>query len=482
MRTLFASVLLSIVPLSTFADCRGFAAETAPRQPAVTVTVDPRVELMSIIFRLAGNPEYNQGRVELYTKDLETQFGQFREHRAVQLARELRRKRGVSFDACMSMAVHLKDAYELAEKVSLSPRPDSLDGRWQPNEAREFLQAARQFVKDTSFRQFIEKHRSLYQITESRIQALLDKEAHIDWFDRFFGARPQAHFTVTLGLVNGGSSYGPHFRGADGKEELFCIMGVWQTDKEGVPVFTHDMLHTVTHEFCHSYANPIIDRHRADLKAAGERIFPHVAVSMRRQAYGNWTTMFYESLVRASTLRYVRKYDGAGAAWVATLEQQARGFPWIDDLSALLGEYEAERDRYPTLESFSPRLVAFFNAYADKQAARATKLPKVVSMKPANEQNGVDPTLAKIEVVFDRPMRNGSWSMVGGGEHFPEITGKPSYDAKRMTWSMPVKLKPEWDYEFMLNSDLFRGFQSEEGVSLEPVSVGFSTGKLAPKR
>ncbi len=28
------------------------------------VRVDPRIELMSIIFRLAGNPEYNRGAVK----------------------------------------------------------------------------------------------------------------------------------------------------------------------------------------------------------------------------------------------------------------------------------------------------------------------------------------------------------------------------------------------------------------------------------
>jgi hypothetical protein len=348
----------------------GTAAEKESPHATVTVGVDPRVELMSVIFHLAGNPEYNQGRVESYTKDVESHFGQFRKHRAMELARDLRRKRGVSYDACMSMAVHLTDAYELAEKVPLSPRPESLDGRWTPDEAREFLKATRQFVKETSFKTFITKHRPLYDVTESRMKALLAKEGHVDWFDRFFGARPKASFTVALGLVNGGCCYGARCRYSDGNEELFCILGVWQTDKEKMPQFTRDMLRTVVHEFCHSYANPIIDRHEAELKAAGEKIFPHSAEAMRRQAYNNWKTMFYESLVRASTLRYVRQYDGAMAGWLATQEEKARGFPWIEDLSTLLGEYETHRDRYPTLESFSPRLVTFFNEYAEKLAVK----------------------------------------------------------------------------------------------------------------
>jgi hypothetical protein len=31
--------------------------------PSLQVKVDPRVELLSLIFRLAGNPEYSQGKV-----------------------------------------------------------------------------------------------------------------------------------------------------------------------------------------------------------------------------------------------------------------------------------------------------------------------------------------------------------------------------------------------------------------------------------
>ena len=72
---------------------------------AVTVGVDPRVELISIIFRLAGNREYNQGKVLRYTADVKRQFGPYKEHPVIKLAVSLRKKYGVSFDAPMSLAV-----------------------------------------------------------------------------------------------------------------------------------------------------------------------------------------------------------------------------------------------------------------------------------------------------------------------------------------------------------------------------------------
>jgi hypothetical protein len=96
-------------------------------------------------------------------------------------------------------------------------------------------------------------------------------------------------------------------------------------------------------------------------------------------------------------------------------------------------------------------------------------------MIPANGARNVDPGVTAIQVVFDRPMSDGSWSMCGGGPHFPETVGKSSYDARRTTWTVRVKLKPASTYEFMLNSPQFQGFQSAEGAPLKPVAVTFTT-------
>ncbi len=474
----WALVLLGLV---LPAAARGAEAEPAePGWLAIRVAVDPRVELMSLIFRLAGNPEYNRGRVASYVEEVEEHFGPFRDHAAVKLARQLRRRRGVSYDAVMSMAVHLTDARTLGERVPLEPRPAGLDVRWPIPEARRFLELARQFVEETGFQRFVDDHKPLYELTESRMREVLDRHARVEWFHEFFGERPEAGFTVVLAPLNGGNCYGPRCLKADGREELYCVLGVWNVDGQGKPEFDAGMLSTVTHEFCHSYTNAIVDRHAAELEAAGKKLFPHVEAAMRRQAYGNWKTMMYESLVRACVIRYTRKYQGAVAAWLAAKEEKARQFHWIEDLSNLLDEYEWRRDEYATLEAFAPRIVAFFDEYADrfvaKRKSEEAERPKVVSITPANGATDIDPGVTSIRVVFDRPMADGC-SMVGGGPHFPEVAGKPGYDKSRKVWSVPVKLKPGWTYRFMLNSVRYRNFRSAKGVPLAPVEVEFATAK-----
>ena len=337
------------------------AGQAAPGSAhSLRVVVDPRVEFMSLIFRLAGNREYNMARVKSYADDAEQQFGKFRGHAVVKLAQELRGTHGVSYDAVMSMAVHLTDAERLQLKLPLQPWPEGLDQRWTAPDVSNFLAAARQFVKDSSFQEFIEQHGPLYQTTVARMQTFMDKEAHLEWFDAYFGPRSQAGFTVALGLLNGGGCYGPHFRAADGREELYCVLGVWQTDKQGLPEFTRDALGTVVHEFCHSYANPLIARHQAELGASGDTLFEHVAERMRSQAYGSGHTLLCESLVRVCVIRYLRQYEGEEAARRAVQTEKRNGFLWMQEMSDLLGDYEAHREQYPTLEDFSPRLVAFF--------------------------------------------------------------------------------------------------------------------------
>ena len=72
-------------------------------------------------------------------------------------------------------------------------------------------------------------------------------------------------------------------------------------------------------------------------------------------------------------------------------------------------------------------------------------------------------------------MADKAWSLVGGGPNYPKTGKGAHYDAQRKIWTVPVELKPDWSYEFMLNSETYVGFASQEGVPLQPVSVTFKT-------
>jgi len=328
------------------------------------VMVDPRVELMGVIFHLAGNPEYNQCKSKSYMKNLNEHFAGHREDPAVKMAAKLRKTRGVSYDAVMGMAVHIKDVNSCREIVPFEPRPDTLDGRWRIDEAREFLDRCRDFVKETDFNAFLAKNKSQYDTAITRLQQLIDTQANLAWFDEFFGPRDDVDFNLIISILNGPGNYGCRVT-LDGRTKIYSVIGAWRVDwlGWGNPTFSPGVVSTVVHEFSHSYCNPLVDKYMKDFESFGEKYFPRVEKQMKGQAYGNWQTMMRESLVRVCEVRYAMANGGKERAEQAANYNIGRGFQWTKELSELLGRYEEQRDKYRTLDDFMPEIVKFFQNY-----------------------------------------------------------------------------------------------------------------------
>lgn len=331
----------------------------------IEVRTDPRVELMSILFRLAGNPEYGQGRVESYARDVERRFGLLRGHEAVLYARALRNTQGISFEAPMSLAFHLESAPALQEAASLTePLPPTLDPRWTPDSAARFHSLAEGFAAQARFAHFLNEHRRLYDTAVVRLAELLRKEAHLAWFDDFFGPQTGNSFTVVPACLIGEASYGALVRRADG-DSLYCVLGVRATDDEGMPVFDRDVVPLIIHEFAHSYVGPLVEAQAEELRPAGEKLLDQGRELLRRQGYDTWHATVNETLVRAAVVRYLLSYGDLYAARKAVEKDRAVGFPWTNEVAGLLEQYEGSRDAHPTFESFMPRVAEFLNHLAE---------------------------------------------------------------------------------------------------------------------
>ena len=109
--------------------------------------IDKRVELLSIVFRLAGNYEYNMDMFKNYVKDIHDYFDKYKDHPLIVFASKLRDTRGVGFDAVMKMAVHINQPPELNPIIpftSMVPEP-----RWGKEDAEKFIELLKQFYIDT---------------------------------------------------------------------------------------------------------------------------------------------------------------------------------------------------------------------------------------------------------------------------------------------------------------------------------------------
>lgn len=452
---------------------------TAPAQMP-RIGVDPRVELMAIVFRLAGNPEYSAGRIQPYIGDIDRHFAPVKDHAAIALARQLRSSQGVGFDAVMSMAVHLSDVTRLEERTPFDSAGIALDGRWRGAEARRFVAELRRFVADSRFADFVAAHRAMYDSAGARLQRTVSENANVGWFASFFGERPSAEFVIVPLLVNASGNFGVRLR-SDGRDlELYAVLGVGTADSSGIPTFDARLVPTLVHEFNHSFVNEVVDPFAGALASAGARVYATVAAPMRAQAYGGWKTMIDESLVRAAVARYLLANRGEPAAREAIGAERGRAFVWTDELYDLLGEYESQRARYPTFASFMPRMVEYFDALAPRAEEMVKRYdaerPQIVSMSVPNGSDSVDASIGEIAVRFNRPMRR-SYALQavdGRQDLFPKVNSA-GFDSTGTVFTMRVSLEPGHDYRFALNRSVGGGFQDAAGVPLKETVVRFRT-------
>lgn len=474
--------------------------------PDLKIVVDPRVELMSILFRLAGNNEYNQPGVIPYVENIREHFDRFKDHPAVTLAKELK----LGFHGPMFLAIYLTPPVELKERVPLDT-PGLIDerfGTWMSandNKVRTFLEEVRRFVKDTDFMKFFKGNQKLYNIAVERGKEFVRSEVHLDWFRSYFATKQEGKFILALAPNNGGPSYGPTFRGADGIVEYYCILGLGYplVDEEQLPVIDDGYLDTIIHEFCHSFVNPLVDSHLAEMKGLGEKVFPMVDSAMLGQGYGSWVTMMYETFVRACVLRYIYAYKGQEAAKKGLETELAQRFILVGKLYELLEEYEKQKERYSSLDSFFSKLVAALNEFVEKPEelekinkqleglnaqrreaakkrleelrAHPEKLPKVITTVPADGDMNVDPDLEEIRIIFDRPMRTNTNFISVAGTKVPSFTREKRWESRNTTLVLGVKLEPDTEYGFGLNWEMGMVFSDEKGNPLLPVVIRFKT-------
>ena len=60
--------------------------------------VDPRVELLGVVFRLAGAPEYSSTYAKQYVEDIEAWFAPYREDTLVRYVKRIRSQYYVGYD------------------------------------------------------------------------------------------------------------------------------------------------------------------------------------------------------------------------------------------------------------------------------------------------------------------------------------------------------------------------------------------------
>ncbi len=445
--------------------------------------IDRRIEIMSIVSRLAEYYEYNQDAAKKYVFDIHSHFDKFKSDTLIGLTNKIRKELGIGFDAVMSMAVNLKLN---ADKFTLQDNwKNDLDKRWTNKAALHFVALLNQFYLKSNAEVFFKSEEPYYNKVSRAFEQVLTT-FNQQWYYDYYGIKPKDKFNIIIGCGNGGANYGPNINLTKKVRQVYAIMGSWSFDKDDNPMFKEEnYLSTLIHEFNHSFINPILLKYQEDivLKNSMLKILDTMKTEMESQAYGNWETILNESLVRASVIRYLITNNKGNKKIVEDeISVQAnRGFLWTKELVNLLGVYENNRGKYPTFIEFYPNVIIFLKSTADSISSiktnYETNLPKVISIEPfANNSENVDASIKEITINFSQPMTGKGYSINYGklGKDFYPVKSVIGYTNNNKSIKFEIVLKPDSDYELVLTGWAFKNI---EGYSLKNYTIKFKTKK-----
>ena len=272
--------------------------------------VDEQFELLSLIFRLAGRQEYDH-TTTAYQKELSSTFAEHKNHPAVRYAATL----PLGYDAVFKFAVHIvkkDDQFVLIDDIASLVE----DGRWNRQSATKFLPLMNDFYRKTNFAVFYQSNIPFYeQVTQHFVEQTWSK-IDFEWFRTYVDP---ANLRCIYAPSTTENNYGATVNGTI----VYCAV----TGSGGA----------IVHEFCHHFANPIADKWYAENETF--RKWCDDSVDLEKMPYyPQGKTMAKEYVTRAYNILY--EVEHGWEPGLMLQNQKAKGFPYIEDVYAMITSHE----------------------------------------------------------------------------------------------------------------------------------------------
>lgn len=319
------------------------------------------VELMGLLFRMAGANEYNQCQVGTVASSADQYFASMKNHQAVTLAKQYRQY-GVSYDAVTGYANQLV----FDEEGKIIFEPDYLEGsntsfdRWNSQQKTDMLAALNDFYVASKFHDWFVSTKTEQEQAIASFKSICNLD--YTWFDTFYGKNDKLSSRIILSFMIGNSNNGISLKRKDGTLLLTPVLGSLSQNNGSVR-FNGDM-NLIVHEFSHPYCNPLIEANWSSISSKAQEVYNRVSSKMQSQAYSNAMTMMCETLVRSNTIRYMISHNQQGLVNQTLAYEESNGFMMVRTLMKTLEKRELEADKYATLADFMPVLIEAINNFA----------------------------------------------------------------------------------------------------------------------
>ncbi len=328
----------------------------------IDVMVDPNVEMMMILGRLAEAAPFagNRKNNEAYVDEVDEYFKDFKyDSAALQV-----RSHMLSYNYLPEFGMYLNEddsdfIMKLDDKNFLvydRGSPGFIPAKKVPyyglNSLRE---AVRKFRKDSDFDRFFLEHQKLYEELIDQTCQYLNKYDFISWYEDFYGIKLKEHACLYMTYMSGGGNFGISVRNKKGR--VVPHMVVCGGQSEGNFIFL------ISHEFSHPRTNPAVQELAKNEKLITKftEIYQKYPETYSANGYGPGYSLLGEMVNQACANKYLESiFDQELMEWVN--RESILGFQkfvYTPQIADFLDNYINNRKRYKTRMDFEPELEKF---------------------------------------------------------------------------------------------------------------------------
>ncbi|MNR84066.1 hypothetical protein D3C72_148580 [compost metagenome] len=335
------------------------AGETPVAAARVRVTSDPRLELMSLLISRTRQGKLQQDDTAIaYRAAAAAAVKAHDAHAAIRLLEELQAE-GFVGALPYQFAMHLT-----APGMTLdAPLPDEFGARAEKLSA---LAAAMQaYAAETRFMDFYGGQKALFANLSQKIGALLKVDDVAGRVEAFYGTHWDRITVVPAPLLARAGVGFPVIR-PDGTREVVAVIGPMGATPQQEPDYTQPQALFLAIESAVGQAVvPALTAKFAQELADTEILFSPLAERLGSQGIATWSDAVNEHVLRAVGARMLQARGKVREAQMAIHRHERQGYWYTRKFFDLLATYQGDRQTYPTLDSYYPRLMLTMSFWKD---------------------------------------------------------------------------------------------------------------------
>lgn len=337
-------------------------AAGARAAPEPRARLDARLETLGVVQLLAKSPAPKgfQAQDTEYVRRARKSFARFKDHRAVKLTESL--PAAFDYHARTDFLIRRGPLPAFAPRLFV---PDFLlrqaGGR---DRLEEWASALAEFAREAKTSEFMKDNEASLDPGLAEFRADVARRRYMAKMEKMTGVEFEGEYEVLASVFHlPDAQVNAVVRLEEGGHYIVSVVGAAAGPAGRLDFGIEEFVATAGHEIAHGLLDAASELSRELLGRSGA-----VYRDLPWGCYGSWAQCVKETVVRAQMLRLIAAEAGEAAARRELDKDDERArWPYVEPMAEKLKEYGKDRERWPDLYAYYPRLLEVFPEAADRE-------------------------------------------------------------------------------------------------------------------